>query len=114
METMTEETLTIWYIRDNENPLWQSVMFASREEAQEAINDDEMMEDHEPFSVDFPVRYDARQMDYKARQWVAQNFENYSIGTWTTEECWEFIVAEHFGGRAGFIVNTCLDRESTR
>jgi hypothetical protein len=108
------EIITIWYIRNNEDRMWQSVMFKSREEAQRLIDGEETMEDHEPYSVQFPVRYSPKQMDYAARQWVAECYEYYSIGSWSTEDCWEFIEQEHFGGRGGFILNTCLDKVSTR
>lgn len=107
------EIVTIWFIRDLSDRLWQSVMFKSEQEAQEAINGSEMMEEREPYSVQFPVRYDAIQMDYAARAWVAENFENYSIGQWSTADCWEFIDANHSGGSGGFILNTCLDTPAT-
>jgi len=114
-DTVTE-IITIWYIRNNENRMWQSVMFASQEEAQQVIDNEETMEDHEPYSVQFPVRYSPKQMNYAARQWVAESYEPYSINLklWTTEQCWEFIEQEHFGGRGGFILNTSLDKVSTR
>lgn len=108
------EIITIWYIRNLADRSWQSVMFKSEEEAQNAIDSEETMEDHEPYSVQFPVRYEASRMDHAARAWVAESYENYSISHWTTEDCWQFIDAEHFGGRGGFILNTCLDRYSTR
>lgn len=108
------EIVTIWYIRDLGDRSWMSVMFKSQEEAQNAIDSYETMEDHEPYSVQFPVRYNPKQMDYRARQWVAESYENYSISHWSTEDCWQFIEEEHFGGRGGFIINTCLDQVSTR
>jgi len=112
-DTVTE-IITIWYIRNNEDRMWQSVMFKDEFSAQYAIDNEETMEDHEPYSVQFPVRYSPKQMDYAARQWVAESYENYSISHWSTDDCWQCIDEEHFGGRGGFIINTCLDKVSTR
>lgn len=108
------EIVTIWYIRNLEDRAWQSVMFKSEEEAQNAIDSYETMENHEPYSVQFPVRYIPKQMDYRARHWVAENFENFSISHWSTEDCWQFIEEEHFGGRGGFLVMSSLDQTTTR
>lgn len=108
------EIVTIWYIRNNEDRWWQSVMFKSQEEAQQVIDNEETMEDHEPYSVQFPVRYTQKEMDYRARAWVAESYENYSVGHWSTEECWQFIEEEHFGGRGGFLVMSSLDNVATR
>lgn len=112
----TFEVITIWYIRNLADRSWQSVMFKSEQEAQEAIDSEETMEEHEVYSVPFPVRYKPKEMDYAARAWVAESYEPYSVDLkqWTTEECWQFIEEEHFGGRGGFIINTLLDQRSTR
>jgi hypothetical protein len=108
------ETLTVWFIRNTEDPMWQSIKFATQEEAQQAIDASEMMESHEPVAVQFPVRYDDKRMDYMAHQWCAENFEYYSIGYWTQHECWEFIREEHHGGEAGFIIMTLLSEPHSR
>lgn len=108
------ETLTVWFIRDEENPLWQSVMFATQEEAQQAIDAEETFESHHPVAVQFPVRYDDKDMDRRAREWVQENYENYSVSHWTQHECWQFIREECFGGEAGFILTSLLSEPPTR
>lgn len=108
------EIVTIWYIRDLADRSWQSVMFKSEEEAQQAIDGEETMEEHEPYSVKFPVRYKPSDMDYRARAWVAESYENYSVSHWSTEDCWQFIEQEHFGGRAGFLIMSSLDKIMSR
>lgn len=108
------ETVTLWFIRNTEDPTFHSVAFKSEEEAQDAIDETELFESHEPYSVQFPVRYDDKVMDGAARRWVDAQYEFYSIGPeWTTEACWEFIEANHFGGRGNFILMTLLDRPHT-
>jgi hypothetical protein len=64
-------------------------------------------------SVVFPVSFDPAATDKAARQWVAEQFEYYSTAQWTTEQCWEFIDANHHGGRGNFIIMSLLDRPHT-
>lgn len=108
------ETVSLWFIRDTEDPTFHSVAFKSEQEAQQTIDETELFESHEPINVEFPVRYDDATMDRGARDWVAAQYEYYSVGSWSVEDCWEFIEANHHGGRGNFILMTLLDRPHTR
>jgi len=108
------ETFTLWFIKNTEDPTFHSVAFKSEAAAQQAIDETELFETHETVSVQFPVSYDPKAMDRAARGWVAEQYENYSTGQWSTAECWDFIETEHHGGRGNFIIMSLLDRPGTR
>lgn len=111
---METKNIGLWYIRNIDDPTFGSVPFTTEREAQIAIDETELFESHEPYVVVFPVTFDPKDMDRRARDWVAENFEHYSVGHWSTEECWEFIGAEHHGGSGGFMVMSSLDKPFTR
>jgi hypothetical protein len=108
------ETVSLWFIRNTEDPTFHSIAFKSEQEAQQAIDETELYESHEPVNVEFPVRYDDKTMDRAARDWTQDNYENYSVGHWSLEDCWQFVDTEHHGGRGNFILMTLLDRPHTR
>jgi len=112
--TKVSETITVWFIRNTEDPTFHSIAFKSEAEAQQAIDETELFESHEPISVQFPVKFDPKAMDRAAREWVAENFENVSVGHWSLEECWEYVESDHHGGRGNFIIMTLLSQPHTR
>lgn len=108
---MTTRDITLWYIRNTEDPTFHSIAFKSQDEAQKAIDDTQRFDAavHDVYSVVFPMTYDQKILDRKARSWVGDGFDFYSIGGWTTEEIWAFIDENHHGGIDGFIVLSALD-----
>lgn len=105
---MATRDITLSYIRDMTDPTFNSVAFKTEEEAQAAIDQTKLFDTHKVLSVVFPVTYDEKEMDRRARDWVGESFENYSIGEWTNEEVWDFIEENHHGGLGGFIVYSSL------
>ncbi len=113
---METENVTLWYIRKPGDATFHTIPFKSEAEAVRAIEETEDFWDSEcePYSVVFPVTFDPKDMDRRARDWVAEQYEHYSVGHWTTEECWEFVEAEHHGGRGAFMIMSLLDKPYTR
>jgi hypothetical protein len=103
---MTTETVTLWYIRNSEDPTFHSVPFKSEQEATAAIMETELFETdtHTAYSITTTVTFDPKAVDRAAREWVAECYENYSVSHWSQQDCWSFIEAEHFGGRGAFIL----------
>lgn len=107
---MTVEKLDVelWFIRDANDPSFHSIPFSSEEEALKTIDETELFTSHTAIKTIFPVTYDEKVMNARARNWVAENLETSSIASWTTEEVWGFIKEFHVAGKSGFLVLSAL------
>ena len=103
---METETLTVWYIGSDVKP-FKSVMFATEEDALKCLEADEnSLEGGFVYGYIETVTFDPKVMDYRARAWVADSYENVSLSHWSREDYWSFIEEYCFAGRSGFILNT--------
>jgi hypothetical protein len=94
------ETVGVYYLVKSDGT--RSVPFSAYSEADDArVHEQGVWDDVEP--LQFTVRYNRHDMDFKAKKWVQE--QGNTTQHWSTFDVWEFIKEHYSGGRSKFLID---------